>query len=202
MKTGILILLSFFMLFQLQAGKRKVVTWEQVLNKKITFSVQGLGLEEAIDKLASHTKLNFFVDPKVYEEHSDDELILSNINLKGVKFKHLLNIMLVDSLDLKYWIEGNVIMISTEMKRTAKKKVKLYDIRALLVKKKNYVPPKLALGKASESMDFNFAKGDEEDRSLTGEEIAELVQENISKEADQEVEVRFIPSGFLVVTYK
>lgn len=119
----------------------------EVLNKlentKISLDFKDTALNEVVDFLHEVTGINFVLSKAVQEKSKGGELKV-DIKLEELPLRTALRLML-DLQDLTLVYRKGVLMVETKEERGAEVEMKMYDVKDLLMKIRDFAGPSLEL---------------------------------------------------------
>ena len=137
-----------------------------------TIAFQDEDIETVIEFCQSITGLNFVVTPEVL-----DEEIRVNLNLTNVSVKTVLK-LIVRLNDLRIYYLDGVIIVDLKGEWKEDPYMRMYDIRALQVKIRDFPGPEISLECGDEDIGaVVFDAGDDGDDEITTETIVDMIQE-------------------------
>ena len=164
-------------------------------NTRITLDQPDQTLTSVVDYIRDYTGLNIHIDGKMIED-PDAEMV--SINVKDIPLKGALDLML-QQIDCAYYVEDGVIIITKTEGMKANSKLELYDVQDLTYGLQDFPGVDIALSQDSLGVDATEEEG--EIQQFTGDDLAELIQNNIHKNAWDDAEGQSIihNNGLLIV---
>ena len=153
----------------------------KLVNTKISDATyENADFVDVIKEIARKTNTSIIVSKGVKAENYRVDLTLSNI-----KASSLLNIILRQN-DLKLQVADGIFFIRTqeEAKLHARVSMRLYDLRDITMKIRNFKAPKIGL-RDSEGNTVNVPDDDddeEQEEPMTADEVMDLISENIESD--------------------
>ncbi len=157
------------------------------------------GLQDAINFLASYANVNIIVLPSVFEEMSEDELLVT-LKADNISVANALELITLTK-GLSYRINQGVVQVGTSAEGRGTNVLDLYDVKDLTVPIQSFPGEDINL---VPSGGFGFGFGDEEDnepiKPYEGDALADLIRDTIDPEVwDEGGDVTFREGGILVV---
>lgn len=116
------------------------------------FMVPATSFKDQINLISKESKINIVVDWKALEEIGVEKDTPVSINVSNVTYGQLLELILWQtSPDLSYYIDGNIITITTKAKMAKMKIVKVYDLSDLLHIIQNFRGPTIDITQAGQN---------------------------------------------------
>ena len=94
-------------------------------------------LPEVVDYLRNTTGINIIIDPEVFKEYPEEDSLKVDLTLNKAKISSILNLIL-SLKDLAYRITNGVLVISTKKRIVDKPVLRLYNVRDLTGKLKDF----------------------------------------------------------------
>ncbi|HPY74187.1 MAG: hypothetical protein KBC30_06365 [Planctomycetes bacterium] len=142
-------------------------------------------LPEVVDYLRNTTGINIIIDPEVFKEYPEEDSLKVDLTLNKAKISSILNLIL-SLKDLAYRITNGVLVISTKKRIVDKPVLRLYNVRDLTGKLKDF--PGLNMSLSTDERDETTISGallgQEEtgrEAAITEEQLTELIKSNIAK---------------------
>lgn len=164
-------------------------------NTRITLDQPDQTLTSVVDYIRDYTGLNIHIDGKLIED-PDSEMI--SINVKDIPLKGALDLML-QQIDCAHYVEDGVIIITKTEGLKANIKLELYDVQDLTYGLQDF--PGVDISLATDSLGVDAMEEEGELQQFTGDDLAELIENNIHKEAWDDAEGQSIihNNGLLIV---
>ena len=169
--------------------------------QKIAVDFQKTSLEDAIAFLRDATDLNFHISSTV-AEHAPDATV--RIKLRDVSVGTVLKLMLQPHELSAIWRDGSIVILPRGEFKGAKV-MRIYDIRAQILKLQDYPGPKVELVDAQSivsSISLGITVDFEPEPPIPGDMLVELIEMNTggnSWQDDTDVSID-LANGRLVVT--
>jgi len=151
-------------------------------SKPISLDFMDTPLAAVVNFLKEVSGVNMIVSPKVYEEKSEDELMVQ-LKVDEIPLEEALNLIL-NLKGLAYTIENGVLLITTEEGALGAAELRVYDVRDLMVKLDDFpgVDIKLRSG-AEDAMPPMMDMDESTEEPITGDVLVNLIRENIAIES-------------------
>ena len=168
---------------------------DSLKNTRITLTDSDQTLSSVIDYIRDYTGLNFHIDGKLIED-PDAEMV--SINVKDIPLKGALDLML-QQIDCAYYIEDGVVIITKKEGLKTTVKLELYDVQDLTYGLQDF--PGVDISLAQDSLGVDTTEEEGEIQQFTGDDLAELIQNNIHKNSWDDAEGQSIlhNNGLLIV---
>lgn len=185
--------------------------WAALLKRtKVTVELENAPIEDLVEIVRGHLARNFIVSPKVWAEHSAEDLRIS-IKLKDVSVHTLLRVTLKPR-ELTVTVSEGVLMVVPRSAVTEKVTVKMYDIRDLVVPIRDFTPPAVPWGiqGSADGSGATFSSifgsladgGEEDDGGASLDTIQQLIEAHTGGDTwveHPEVTLSFV-NGLMVVS--
>lgn len=151
---------------------------------KVSVELENAPIEDLVEIVRQHLNKNFVVSPKVWGEHSSEDLRIS-VKLKEVSVHTLLRVTLRPR-DLTVTVSEGVLMVVPRSAVTEEIITKIYDIRDLVLPIRDFTPPQVPWGiqGSADGSGATFSSifgsladgGEEDDGGATLDTIQQLVE--------------------------
>ena len=182
-------------------ARREIVN--KLNTQRITVDFRAVSLQEAIDFIRDFSGINIVVHNSIHTEMSEDDLTIT-IKVKDLLLKSVLKLML-DTRGMTALYREGVLLIVPKGKAFSSVKTKIYDIRDMLFKIRDFPGPQVELsapGGGPSLPGATFTLEEEPESTLPQELIEELIQETTGGETwDENENVSMsLTNGLLIVT--
>lgn len=156
-------------------------------------------LQDAVSFLQNYANVNIMILPSVFQEHSEDELLV-NLQAEGVTVKNALDLITLTK-GLSYKIDRGVVQIGTEAESRGPVILDLYDVKDLTVPVRSFPGEDINL---TPSGGFGFAFFEQEEiepiKIFEGDALGDLIRETIDPVVwDEGGDVQYREGGILIV---
>ena len=185
------------------SNPRRVIV-NKLNNQKITVDFRQVGLEEALGFIRDFSGINIVVDPEVHSEISEEYLQIT-LKVKDLLLKSVLRLML-DTRGLTAIYKEGVLLIVPKGRAFTTVKTRIYDVRDMLFKIRDFRGPQVELtapGSSNSPMPgATFILEEEPESTITEDFLVEMLQQNTGDGSWDENENANIVlhNGLLIVT--
>lgn len=145
---------------------------------KVSVDFSGVTLEEAVNYLRDFTGVNLVIDPKAAEKNGDAKVTLK---LRDVSVRSVLKLML-HPRDLSATLKAGAIVVVPREEFQAQVSVRMYDVRAQLMKIQDFPGPRIELVSPGQSGPVTVGASvfylDEPRIAIPEDALVQLVREN------------------------
>ncbi len=165
---------------------------------QVNINYDNTPLREAVNFLAQYANVNIIVLPKVFEEKTEDELLIT-LKADGITVANALELITMTK-GLSYRVEQGVVQIATAAEALGNMLLDLYDVKDLTVPIQSFPGEDINLV-PSGGFGFGFEEEQAEPmKAFEGDALAELVRNTIDPEVwDGGGDVQFREGGILIV---
>ncbi|MHC5080808.1 MAG: hypothetical protein ACYTHN_17505 [Planctomycetota bacterium] len=146
--------------------------------KPITLDFMDTPLAAVVNFLKEVSGINMIIDPKVFDEKSEDELVIQ-LKVDEIPLQEALNLVL-NLKGLAYSVENGVLIITTQEGAQGAAELRVYDIRDLMVKLDDFPGVDIRLRSGAEEAMPPMTGDESTEEPITGDTIVNLIRENIS----------------------
>ena len=176
----------------------------KIESMRLSVDFDKVSLEDAMSFIREFADINIFVDPRVHEDLSEEDLQVT-LRVKGLKLISILK-FIVQPKGLAAVLKDGVLRITTKDSIKQNTYLKLYDVRAMLIKIPNFPGPKVELVTPGSGVGpltgAQFTFDEPSDGPVTEEFLVDMVTEmtgNDSWDENPNASVS-LANGILVVT--
>jgi len=173
---------------------------ENVLNTTtVNINFEDTRLQDSVNFLAQYANVNIIVLPSVFEEFSEDELLVT-LRADNVSVANALELITLTK-GLSYRIDKGVVQIGTTAEGRGEMVLDLYDVKDLTVPIVSFPGEDMNLV-PSGGFGFGFDEAEELEpmKPFEGDALADLIRDTIDIEVwDEGGDVQFREGGILIV---
>lgn len=159
-------------------GEQEETPVRKLESMKVSVDFNDVKLEEAVNYLRDFTGLNFVIDPRAAEKNGDARV---SLKLRDVSVRSVLKLMLQPRELSATWKDGAIVVIPRE-EFQAQVSVRMYDVRAQLMKLQDFPGPRVELVSPTQSgvamVGGSFMILDEPKVLIPEDVLVQLVREN------------------------
>lgn len=187
---------------------RQQLELERILNilhtTKVSVDFNETPFEDCIDFIRKNVKLNIVIDPKVYEKYPPETMKVT-LAVEELKLYSVFKIIL-GFWQLRMLYKDGILFITTREELAKTVKLRIYDVRDLVVPIQDFPGPEISLvstdeeGEGGSGVDYSF--GDDQPNVITEpQELVDMIRSNIAPDTWDTVEGASvsISNGLLIV---
>ncbi len=200
----VIFLLSGAPLFAQEVDERKQDVLRKLSGQRISLEFHEAFIEEIVDYLRDATGLNIIIHQEVLQSHSEDELRFT-IRVKNLRLKSALKLLL-GMRDLTATYRGGVLVIVSRDSVHRALNTRVYDVRDLLFKIRDFPGPTVELaapgGSGGALTGATFTIDEEGSSPITEDFLTEIVTTNTAGDSwdeNENVAITLV-NGLLIVT--
>lgn len=190
-----------------QEAKRHKLELERILNMlhttKVSVDFKETPFEECIDFFRKMTKLNIVIDPKVHEKYPSEDMKVT-LKVDELKLYSVFKIIL-RFWDLRMLYKDGVLFITTQEEVAKRVRLRIYDVRDLVVPLQDFPGPSITLPATDEGEDplsgVVWDWGDDPNVVAEPDELVNMIRTHIDPESWENTEGASvtISNGLLIV---
>jgi type II secretory pathway component GspD/PulD (secretin)/Flp pilus assembly protein TadD len=164
---------------EISVGEQKI---RRTLDTKtISLDFTDTPLKAVVRFLQDVSGINIIVSPGVYDEKSEEDLMVT-LQVEDIPLRQALDLIL-SMRELAFTVTNGVLLVTTTEKAVGNSILRVYDIRDLLVKLEDFAGVDIKLASGDDMGGAPPMMDEEEGEGLTTEIIENLIRENIASES-------------------
>ena len=161
----------------LSSDERYLEIRRKLENTKVTLDFDQTPLQDVLNFIHNVADINLVTDPAIYDENEEIDV---TFRVSELKLRSALK-LIMSFYDLSLIYQDGVLLVTTKDATKLNTFLRVYDIRDLTLKIKDFPGPSIELaggGGGSDSIGALFTSEEEEGEQLGEEEILELILNN------------------------